>query len=159
MTRQKKDPRASPDSPVYSYLLKEALKNTTIDLPFYEDAVRVVDFYHLFEEEDIYSFVIGFNQNQIPQVLKDENYLSDKDIEELALLTTKEKNKKYKEATLSILKSLSNLTVSYCDKTLSNTLYPSFFKRYAATALSTPPLIPTTTVSISSPSTSFNIIP
>ncbi len=114
------------DSPVYSYLLKEALKNTTIDLPFYEDAVRVVDFYHLFEEEDIYSFVIGFNQNQIPQVLKDENYLSDKDIEELALLTTKEKNKNYKEVTLSILKSLSNLTVSYCDKTLSNTLYPSF---------------------------------
>lgn len=115
----------SKESEAYPVLLKEKLKTTYLDEVKYQDAVSIIDFYHLIPEEDTYTFVLGFNQNALPKVFKDEEYLSDEEKKELASDTSITKNKKYKQMTVSLLKSLANLWISYKESSLSNHFFPS----------------------------------
>ena len=113
------------DNSCYRLLLEDALRETYLDEVSYQDAVAIMDFYHLVPLEDTMVFVIGFNQNILPKVFKDENYLSDSDIQELNAMTSLEKNKKYKEVTKHLLKSIPNLFLSYRISAFSGTFYPS----------------------------------
>ncbi len=115
----------SKEKKVYKLLLKEILKTVYLDCPSYVEAVRVVDFYHLMKEDDVYTFVIGFNQNQLPKVVKDEAYLSDNDLIEVDAYPSSVQTQKYKKMTIAILKSIPNLVLSYRRNTLSGFVYPS----------------------------------
>ncbi len=112
---------------VYHLLLEDLLKNETLDVSSYVDAVSVCDFYALTEEEEMYTFVLGFNQNVLPKVFLDEEYLKDVEKKELGLDTSFEKTEKYKKATATVLKSLSHVTISYKESSSSTLYSKSYF--------------------------------
>lgn len=74
--------------------------------------------------EDYY-FLIGFNQENIPKVYRDEDYLSEKEREELGLDSIEVKNQREKERVIRIIQELPHLTITYKKKDESATFYPS----------------------------------
>ncbi len=76
-------------------------------------------------KDDEYAFLLGFNEGNIPFVRKDEDYLSDKEKEELNISTSYELNKLEKESVIKNIKSIKNLIITYKDKTPFDEYYPS----------------------------------
>ena len=72
---------------------------------------------NIFEPDD-YVFLLSFNQGIIPTLFKDENYLSDKDIKELDISYTVDKNKNTFEELITNIKQITNLIITY--KKLAN---------------------------------------
>ncbi|MBQ7105714.1 MAG: PD-(D/E)XK nuclease family protein [Bacilli bacterium] len=109
---------------IYS-LIKNDLKNSKLSI---NDLVNKVEFGNLnsfIYDKDNYVFLIGFNQNELPKLYKDEDYISDEDKEFVNLESTSLKNKLEKERVLDFIYSTSNLVISYPLKHLSNNYYPS----------------------------------
>lgn len=76
-------------------------------------------------KDDEYAFLIGFNEGSIPLVIKDEDFLSDKeknilDIDDSKVITNIEK-----ENTINNIKSIKNLVITYKLKTPFEEYYPS----------------------------------
>lgn len=76
-------------------------------------------------KDDEYAFLIGFNEGSIPLVIKDEDFLSDKeknllDIDDSKVITNLEK-----ENTINNIKSIKNLVITYKLKTPFEEYYPS----------------------------------
>ena len=109
---------------IYS-LVKSDLKNTKIIL---NDLVNKVCFSSM--NSFIYNdcdhiFLIGFNQNELPKLYKDEDYIGDEDKYLVDMETTSLKNKLEKEKVMYFINNTNNLTISYSLKHLSNKYYPS----------------------------------
>ncbi len=75
--------------------------------------------------EDEYVFVLGFNQDILPKMKKDIEYITDIDKQELDLYTTEILNKREKESIIEILSNIKNLYLSYRKKTAFTDYYPS----------------------------------
>lgn len=79
---------------------------------------------YLYSKND-YIFLIGFNQNELPRLYKDEDYISDVDKDLVDMEKTSIKNKLEKESVMSFIDNTDNLIISYPLKHLSNNYYPS----------------------------------
>lgn len=105
--------------------LIHSLKNTKIRSKNLENAVEIIDLKDNVITDDLYIFLLGFNQGTIPNIYKDEDYISDNLKDEINIETTLEKNIKEKEIITNIIKSIKNLCITYKLKTPFETYYPS----------------------------------
>lgn len=113
------------DSPEFRTLLLSKLKNTSIDSVSYQDAISVKKLEKETFTADDYVFVLGFNQDNLPKLEKDIDYISDKDKEEVDLYQTANKNNQAKIALMKCLLSIDNLYLSYKLSTPFQSMYPS----------------------------------
>ena len=104
------------DSKYYDILLKEKLENTTLDNNELIESVKVLneslEIPYLVSDDE-YLFVLGFNQNYLPKIYKDEEYLSDNLKRTCNLNTSTIKNKLSKDNLIKVLGTIKNLTISY----------------------------------------------
>lgn len=91
--------------------IREAFKMTQIDSIHYEEEISMI---HSLGEvgEDDYVFLLGFNQGEIPQTYKDEEYFNDELKKKLGLDTTNEKNKRLYESWLHGIRNTKNLVIT-----------------------------------------------
>ncbi|MDO4995750.1 MAG: PD-(D/E)XK nuclease family protein [Bacilli bacterium] len=117
--------RLNVDSPSYKKILINKLKNTTIPSDILANAVRVKDITKCTFKDDEYVFVLGFNQDILPKGIKDIEFITDKEKEEINLYTTNELNKRNKLSLVYILSNIKNLYISYKLKSPFSSFYPS----------------------------------
>ena len=112
------------DSKNYKSLLIDKLKNTKISSPKYIDAVQTLDKLEIIPD-DCYLLVLGFNQDVLPIIYKDEDYISDRLKNEVLLYTTKEKNIREREWTIKLISNIKNCTLLYHERTSFQEFLPS----------------------------------
>jgi len=113
------------ESSEYKEILIDKLKNTYISFSKKKNAINIKD---LFNEEfwdDEYVFVIGLNQNSLPKIEKDIEYISDNIKKNLPLYTTTYLNHRNRDILLEVFSSIKNLFLSYKLSSSFNTYYPS----------------------------------
>lgn len=113
------------DSKEYHDLLLSKIKSATLSNEEYQDAIQVKDLDQEDFFDDEYVFVLGMNQDNLPKLEKDTDYISDKDKKELDLYTTDEKNKQAKNSLIETLYKIKNLYLSYKLQTPFQSMYPS----------------------------------
>lgn len=113
------------DDTNYKLFLQDEIKKTYLEGTKYRESVHVVDLFERSFSDDDYVFVLGFNENILPIMYKDENYITDCDKEEVNLFSTREKNKREKEITIKYLSNISNLYISYKLSSFKDKFYPS----------------------------------
>ena len=104
------------NSKYYDILLKDRLENTSLDSIELVESVKVlneaIEVPYLVSDDE-YLFVLGFNQNYLPKIYKDEDYLSDSLKSKCNLNTSTIKNKLSKDSLVKVLGTIKNLTLSY----------------------------------------------
>ncbi len=104
------------NSKYYDILLKDKLENTSLDSIELVESVKVlneaIEVPYLVSDNE-YLFVLGFNQNHLPKIYKDEDYLSDNLNSKCNLNTSTIKNKLSKDSLVKVLGTIKNLTISY----------------------------------------------
>lgn len=104
------------NSKYYDILLKDRLENTGLDSIELVESVKVlneaIEVPYLVSDDE-YLFVLGFNQNHLPKIYKDEAYLSDNLKSKCNLNTSTIKNKLSKDSLVKVLGTIKNLTLSY----------------------------------------------
>ena len=113
------------DNPKYMDLLKDKLKNTYLNNKILNNAVNISNLYDISFTDEEYVFVLGFNQDILPKVYKDIDYITDKDKEELDMYNTTYLNEREKNILIHILSNIKNLYLSYKLTTPFNKYYPS----------------------------------
>lgn len=98
------------------------LSNTKIPSIKYDNAIEIVDYKDLFDDE--YVFLMNFNLKSIPNIYKDEDFLTDS-IKPTYLDTTIEKNKLEKDITIKSINNIKNLIITYKKMTPTSECYPS----------------------------------
>lgn len=88
------------------------VKNCKIKDAELKNSIKLISFDSLVGDDD-YLFILGFNYGVIPNIYKDEDFLSDKIKEKIGLLTSKEKNIYEKEKIINKINNIKNLTISY----------------------------------------------
>ncbi len=115
------------DDPVFRELLIDKFKHTYLDNPTLKKAVSICDLKsRLFTDED-YVFVVGFNQEQLPIIRKDTDFLDDVLKEKLSMYTTSYWNKREKKILNYLLSKIKHLYLSYKLETPFMSYYPSSF--------------------------------
>lgn len=109
----------------YKIILNDKLKKQKISNKKLKNAVNIKDIYKESVRNDEYIFVLGFNQDILPKMEKDINYLSDNIKEELPMYTTKELNLRNKKSLIYILSNIKNLYLSYKKSSPFSSFYPS----------------------------------
>ena len=94
------------------YIIFKSLLNNNKYSERYKNQIEVLSSKSISLKEDDHLFIIGFNQSILPESFKDDDYLSDKEKQELNLDTSLEKNKIYKEQMKNIILSTKNLYIS-----------------------------------------------
>lgn len=117
--------RLDKDSPSYRKILINKLKNTKIPSNNLANAVKVKDIYKTTFKDNEYVFVLGFNQDILPKGVKDIEYITDKEKDEIDLYKTSELNKRNKLSLIYILSNIKNLYISYKLKSPFSSFYPS----------------------------------
>lgn len=125
---------------VYDMIVAD-LKNCYISNIKYEKCVDIISIDDISNND--YVFIANFNEGSVPKTYKDEDFLSDCELELLGLETTVEKNILEKDKVINILKNNKNIFISYKDKDNIKTYYPSS-------------LIKELNMEVKSPSISFN---
>lgn len=92
-------------------LVIEDLKNINIKNRVYDNAVNETN--KKYFNDDEYVFLLGFNQGIIPKIYKDEEYLNDKEKEELGISLTIDKNIISKNISKKFISRIKNLFISY----------------------------------------------
>ena len=104
------------NSKYYDILLKDRLENTGLDSIELVESVKIlneaIEVPYLVSDDE-YLFVLGFNQNHLPKIYKDEDYLSDNLKSKCNLNTSTIKNKLSKDSLVKVLGTIKNLTISY----------------------------------------------
>ena len=113
------------ESKEFKELLISKLKSASIPSEEYKDAIQVKNIENEEFADDEYVFVLGFNQDNLPKLEKDIEFISDKDKIEVNLYTTDQKNKIAKDSLIKILNSINNLYLSYKLQTPFQSMYPS----------------------------------
>ena len=98
-------------------MISYEFKNTKIPSQKYQNAVNETKLFNEIFNDDDYIYIIGFNNEYIPMVYKDTDFINDKEKFDF-LETTDEKNIIQKELWHNILSNIKNLTI-----TLSNQNY------------------------------------
>ena len=106
-------------------LVKNDLESISIDNNELINMVRVGSLSNSYYLDSDYVFLLGFNQGVIPRIFKDEDYINDALKKDVMLDSVNVINKLEKEATISNLKAIKNLIVTYKRQYLDNVYYPS----------------------------------
>jgi len=110
---------------LYKILLIDKLKNTKISPNKIKNAVNIKNLYNETFNDDEYVFVLGFNQDILPKMVKDEDFITDDIKDELSLYKTYEINERNKKNTIQILSNIKNLYLSYKLETPFKSFYKS----------------------------------
>lgn len=94
-------------------MIKYDFKNTKIGQADKISSVHEVSLKETIFQEDDYVFVLSFNQGIIPTIYKDENYLTDKENQELSISLTVDKNNLEKTIIQERLSSIKNAIITY----------------------------------------------
>ena len=113
-----------PVDETYLTIIKEKLKNLTIPAKKYDNAVNVISLNEINEKNKTY-YILGFNQELIPKIYKDDDLITDDEKSKYNLLTSTKKNIIQKKVTERIIKSSPNITITYKLKDTFSTYYPS----------------------------------
>lgn len=106
-------------------ILIDLLKNTTFKTEKRTNSIEIISFDELIPNDDDHIFVMGMNQNILPKLYKDEDYISDSLKQEVLLSLTSEKNKQEKENVKNKLYSISNLIITYKKRSSKEEYYKS----------------------------------
>lgn len=98
-------------SDFYDTLIYE-LKNAYVEEDLYSNCVEFIDIFNC-DLENKYLFLIGFNQNSIPTIYKDEDYLIDSEKVKLGIDTSYDNNQLEQERVLNLLNKTNNIFISY----------------------------------------------
>ena len=109
----------------YKKILIDKLKNTNIGNNRLKNAINVIDINKRTINDDEYVFVLGFNQDNLPVINKDIEFITDNMKDEVQMYTTKEKNIRSKKSLIEILSNIKNLYISYKLRSPFSTFYPS----------------------------------
>jgi len=104
-------------------MIEHDLKNTYLKNKSKNNCVKICSLEEL--DKDEYGYLLGFNKENYPVIYKDEDFLSDKEKEELGILSSNDKNIIEKENLINTLNKDLNLTISYKYKTAFNVYNPS----------------------------------
>lgn len=86
------------------------------------ESINIISDINDYFGENKHLFVLGLNQNLIPKVHKDADYLSDNIKKELGIITSLEKNRLEKNKIINVLSTTKNVYISYSNNGLSNKL-------------------------------------
>ena len=100
------------ESPYYKDILKYRLKHTYLDNVYLKESVQIKSLNTVFSRDE-YVFCLSFNNDLIPRYIKDDSYITDSMKDEVSIYKTYEMNKIIKDKTLSKLKEINNLSLSY----------------------------------------------
>lgn len=100
------------DKTIRKEFIKEDLKNSKIANVTYKNAVSIHELDEYFGCDD-YVFLLGFNIGVYPRTYLDDDYLSDKEKEQLQIDTSSEKNKEEKKSIIKMIKRIPHLTITY----------------------------------------------
>lgn len=109
---------------IINEMISNEFKKTKVKGQKYSNTIEVID-YKNYPIKDEYIFLMGFNQNKVPTMYKDEDYITDNLKKDLIIDTTLEKNKREKQITISNLLNIKNLTITYKNSSSFNSFYPS----------------------------------
>ena len=109
---------------IYNILIYD-LKNTNINFDSYKNIINIIDYKNYKPASDEYIFMVGFNQDVIPIIHKDDKYLSDSELEEIGSNSSFEKNEIEKSILYSFIMNTKNLFISYKLNSNFNTFSPS----------------------------------
>lgn len=101
------------DDKIKDEMIKYDLKHTYLESDEVVNSVHEVDINTYLFNDDDYVFCLSFNQGIMPRIYKDENYLTDKEKQELGLSLTIERNVLEKEIVKNKLAAIKNLFISY----------------------------------------------
>ena len=113
-----------PVDETYLTIIKEKLKKLTIPAKKYDNAVNVISLNEINDKDKIY-YILGFNQELIPKIYKDDDLIADDEKPQYNLLTSTKKNIIQKKVTERLIKSSPNITITYKLKDTFSTYYPS----------------------------------
>lgn len=94
-------------------LLKVELINTKLSDIVLDEAVRVESLEDYLPNDNEYVFLLGFNQGECPNNLKDEDYINDSLKEQLNLSTITSINIVHSKKIINIIKNIKNLWITY----------------------------------------------
>lgn len=115
------------EDPVGRELLIEKLKRTYYRNPIMEPAVSICDLFSRSFSEDQYVFVLGLNQDVLPSMKKDVEFISDLEKDEYLSYPTSIWNRREKQIVAAVLGSIPNLFLSFKRTTPFAKFYPSSF--------------------------------
>ncbi len=93
--------------------IRESIKNLSIKGLIPKDCIKEFNFFNSEVEQDSYIFLVNASSSTFPSLIKNYEYLTDKDRDDLNLLSILEENKIINNDTLIKLNYYSNLLISY----------------------------------------------
>ena len=105
----------------------DKFKHTYLDNPMIKNAVRICDLKSRSFNEDDYVFVVGFNQEVLPAIRKDTDYIEDNLKEKISMYSTSYINQREKKIVAYLLSKIKNLYLSYKKETPFMSYYPASF--------------------------------
>ncbi len=109
---------------IVNKMIAEEFRRSKIKIDSFDNEIEIVDFKN-YPVEDEYVFLLGFNQNSVPIIYKDEEYITDSEKEGLLIDDAISKNKLEKEATIFNILNIKNLIISYKLSSPFAVFYPS----------------------------------
>ena len=108
-------------------LLIYKLENSYITSDKCDNGIDIIDYRSNIIDDNEYIFMPGFNEGLIPQIIMDNNYLTDNICEYIGLNNTRERNKRNRNKTLNIIHDIKNLVITYKLKDDKKSYYPATF--------------------------------
>ena len=105
--------------------IKYDLKNSKIKKEIYDNVIKVKDVFDYVDSHE-FVFLMNFNSSSIPKLTMDTDYITDDVCHLVGVMTKDDKNELIKKNTISYLSNISNLVVSYKEKSPFNEYTPSF---------------------------------
>jgi len=102
------------------------IKKIKIPIDKLKNAVSIIDLYEEKIENDDHIFILGFNSNNYPKIIKDEDYLSDKIKEKLMQTTSVEYNNLLKDYLINKLNNINNIYLSFSQNIENETCLKSY---------------------------------
>ena len=114
-----------PEGEIYNTLLIDKLKKTKLSSKKLKNAVNIKDLTNtLFSDED-HVFVLSFNQDILPKMAIDIEFINDEIRNEVNMYTSNEINIRTKKVLVYLLSRIKNLHISYKNASAFNSYYKS----------------------------------
>lgn len=102
----------------------EVMKKTNLENTKYKNAVNEINIIDNIIDDNKYVFLLSFNLNKFPITIKDEEYIND-NIKFDYMEKSYEMNNINKDLYYKVISSIKNLTITYKEKHLNESFYPS----------------------------------
>lgn len=102
----------------------EVMKKTNLENTKYKNAINEISIIDNIIDDNKYIFLLSFNLNKFPITIKDEEYIND-NIKFDYMEKSYEMNNIKKDLYYKVISSIKNLTITYKEKHLNESFYPS----------------------------------